>query len=56
MRERATHETLIRYQRDERILRVGEANEGNRIEGPRYLKRPKEEPRGNSAEDAETDS
>jgi len=44
VQERATHEALIRYQRDERVLRVGEANEGNRIEGPRYLKRPKEEP------------
>jgi len=44
VQERATHEALIWYQRDERVLRVGEANEGNRIEGPRYLKRPKEEP------------
>jgi sulfopropanediol 3-dehydrogenase len=44
VQERATHEALIRYERDERILRVGKANEGNRIEGPRYLKRPKEEP------------
>jgi sulfopropanediol 3-dehydrogenase len=34
---------LIRYQRDERILRMGRASEGNWLEGPRYLKRPKEE-------------
>lgn len=32
------------YGLDGRILRVGKANEGNRLERPRYLKRPTEEP------------
>jgi sulfopropanediol 3-dehydrogenase len=34
----------MRCQRDERNPRLGEANEGNRLESPRYLKRPREEP------------